>query len=288
MIETSMEKRILAIDDDAIFLRLIDQILTQKGYAVFKASNGQEGLRLLFTEKPDLVLLDVIMPRMDGWQTCQRIRELSDIPIIMLTGKQKAEEDIVRGLDCGADEYLLKPIGKRELVARVQAVLRRVELPYSPEARKSVTYADDFLSVDIADRKVTANGERVKLTPREFRLFALLIERAGHIITHKELLEKVWGWEYTNDLDYARIYISHLRQKIEPTPSLPRYIITEHGVGYYFRKAGDADHASGRHRAHAHEQGPGRRAGHLVRGPRDHVVGRDRRHGNLSLRRAHR
>jgi len=230
-------KKTLIIDDDPIFLKLVDQALTQQGYEVLKAGSGQEGLRLLFDEKPDLVLLDVVMPRMDGWQTCQRIREIADVPIIMLTGKQKAEEDVVRGLDYGADEYLFKPVGNRELVARVRAVLRRVELPSSAEARGEITYADGFLTVDIAERKIMVNGERVKLTPREFRLFALLVENAGRILTHKKLLENVWGWEYTDDLDYVRIYISHLRQKIEPDSALPRYIMTEPGVGYYFQKA---------------------------------------------------
>jgi len=230
-------KKTLIIDDDAIFLKLVDRVLTQQGYEVFTAGSGTEGLRLLFNQKPDIVLLDVAMPRMDGWQVCQRIREIADVPIIMLTGKQKAEEDVVRGLDYGADEYIFKPVGNRELVARVRAVLRRLELPSSGEATRAVTYADDFLTVDIAERKVTARGERVKLTPREFRLFALLVENAGRILTHKQLLEKVWGWEYTDDLDYVRIYISHLRQKIETDPARPRYIITEPGVGYHFQKA---------------------------------------------------
>jgi len=236
--EIVVTKKVLIIDDDPIFLRLVDQVLTHQGFEMLKAGSGQEGLRLLFSERPDIVLLDVAMPRMDGWQTCQRIREISDIPIIMLTGKQKAEEDIVRGLEYGADEYLFKPVGNRELVARVRAVLRRMELPSSAEAKREVTYADDFLAVDIAERKVMVKGERVKLTPREFRLFAFLVEKAGRILTHKELLEKVWGWEYIDDLDYVRIYISHLRQKIEPDSALPRYIMTEPGVGYYFQKAG--------------------------------------------------
>ncbi len=232
-----MTKKILTIDNDAIFLGLVDRVLSHKGFEVLKAGSGQEGLRLLFEEKPDIVLLDVAMPGMDGWQTCQRIREITDIPIIMLTGKQKAEEDIVRGLDYGADEYLFKPVGNRELVARVRAVLRRIELSSSSEVKREGSYADDFLTVDITQRKIMVAGERMKLTPREFRLFALLVENAGRILTHKELLEKVWGWEYTDDLDYVRIYISHLRQKIEPSPSLPRYIITEPGVGYSFQKA---------------------------------------------------
>ncbi len=161
-----MAKKILVIDDDPIFLRLVDQVLTDQGFEVLKAGSGQEGLRLLFAEKPDLVLLDVVMPRMDGWQTCQRIREIADVPIIMLTGKQKAEEDIVRGLDYGADEYLFKPVGNRELVATVWVVLRRVELPSSAEAPREVTYADGFLTVDIAGRKVTVKGGRVKPDPK--------------------------------------------------------------------------------------------------------------------------
>ncbi len=236
--EMVIGKKILVIDDDPVFLRLVEQVLTQKGYEVLKAGSGQEGLRVLFAHKPDIVLLDVVMPGIDGWQTCSRIRDVSDIPIIMLTGKQTAEDDIVRGLDYGADDYLLKPVGNRELAARVRAVLRRAELPPSPEAKREITYGDGFLTVDVAERKVIVNGKQVKLTPREFRLFALLVENAGRILTHKQLLEKVWGWEYTDDLDYVRIYISHLRQKIEPSPALPRYIITEPGVGYYFQKAG--------------------------------------------------
>ncbi|MCK5434960.1 MAG: response regulator transcription factor [Dehalococcoidales bacterium] len=232
-----MGNKILVIDDDPSFLRLVEQILTQQGYEVLTASSGEEGLRILFAHKPDLVLLDVVMVKMDGWQTCQRIRDISDIPIIMITGKHKAEEDIVRGLDYGADDYLIKPVGNRELIARVRAVLRRTELPPSAEARTKITYIDDFLTIDVADRKVIVNGKQVKFTPREFSLLALLVQNAGHILTHKQVLEKVWGWEYTDDLDYVRIYISHLRQKIEPVPAQPRYIITEPGVGYKFEKA---------------------------------------------------
>ena len=230
-------KKILVIDDEPAFVRLVDQVLTQKGYEVLKATSGQEGLRLLFAQRPELVLLDMVMPGMDGWETCNRIRDISDIPIIIITGKQTDEDEVVRGLDYGADDYLTKPVGRKELVARVRAMLRRAESPPSLEAKKGITYSDDFLTVDITERKVIVNGKQVKLTPREFRLFALLVENAGHILTHKQLLERVWGWEYIDDLDYVRIYISHLRQKIEPDPALPKYIITEPGVGYYFQKS---------------------------------------------------
>ena len=233
-----MAKKILIVDDEPIFVRLFEQVLTEKGYEVLKADNGRAALRLLFAHKPDLVLLDMVMPGMDGWQICSRIRDVSDIPIVILTGERKTEDDIVRGLDYGADDYLIKPIGNRELVARVQAILRRAEMPPAPDTTKGTTYSDDFLTVNIAERKVMVNGERVKLTPREFRLFAFLAENANRVLTHKQLLERVWGWDYIDDLDYVRIYISHLRQKIEPNPTLPKYVLTEPGVGYYFQKAG--------------------------------------------------
>ena len=230
-----MEKKILLIDDDPAFVRLVEHVLTQKGYEVLSASSGGEGLRLLFVHRPDLVLLDVVMPGMDGWQTCSRIRDISDVPIIMLTAHEKTEEDIVRALDYGADDYLIKPVRSRELVARVRAVMRRAELP--ARERGGITYSDGFLTVDITERRVLVNGEQVKLTPIEFRLLALLLQNAGRILTHRQLLEKVWGWEYIDDVDYVRIYVWHLRQKIEPDPSQPKYVITEPGVGYYFRKA---------------------------------------------------
>jgi len=228
-------RKILVVDDEPTFVKLISQTLTHKGYEVLTAGDGQEALRLLFANKPDLVLLDVKMPKMDGWQTCSRIRELSDVPIVMLTGKQKSEEDIVRGLDYGADDYLIKPVGSRELVARVQAMLRRAELPAPQDTERAISYSDNFLTVDVAERKVFVDGERVKLTPLEFKLLAFLLKNAGRILTHKQLLEEVWGWEYADDVDFVRIYIWHLRRKIEPDPSQPRYIVTEPRVGYYFQ-----------------------------------------------------
>jgi two-component system KDP operon response regulator KdpE len=226
--------KILVVDDEPAQLRLAEQILTGSGYAVIKAGSGEEGIRLVYEGKPDLVLLDVLMPGIDGWQTCRCIREASDVPVIMLTGKRNSEDDIVRGLECGADEYLAKPVGNRELLARVKAALRRADNSSPGKGRKNLFFSNDYLTVNITERKVTVNGLKLKLTPREFRLLALLVENSGRIMSHRQVLENVWGWEYIDDVDYVRIYISHLRQKIEIDPSQPRYILTEPGVGYYF------------------------------------------------------
>ena len=235
MANAAVTKKVLIIDDDPAFVRLVEQGLTPAGFEVLTAASGSEGLRLLFTKRPDIVLLDVVMPEMDGWQTCSRIRDITDVPVIMLTAQKNTEEDIVRGLDCGADNYLIKPVGRRELVGRVQAVMRRAELSL-PAEQKGTTFSDGYLTVDLVQRQVLVNGEQVRLTPIEFRLLALLMQNAGRILTHKQLLEGVWGWEYIDDLDYVRIYIWHLRQKIEPDQSKPKYIITEPGVGYSFHK----------------------------------------------------
>ncbi len=232
-----MAKKILVVDDEAAQLRLTEQVLVGKGYEVIKAGSAQEAIRFYYERKPDLILLDVMMPEIDGWQTCRLIREVSDVPVIMMTGKRCSEDDIVRGLECGADEYLVKPVGNRELSARVRAALRRAESPPGND-RKKVLFSDDYLSVDVAGRKVAVNGQKLKLTPREFRLLALLVENSDRVLSHQQVLEKVWGWEYIDDVDYVRIYISHLRQKIEPEPSRPRYILTEPGVGYSFHGAG--------------------------------------------------
>ncbi|MBA7682123.1 Transcriptional regulatory protein WalR [subsurface metagenome] len=231
-----MTKKILVVDDEPAQLRLAEQVLKSNGYQVILANSGQESLRIIVDQKPDLVLLDVMMAGIDGWQTCSCIREFTDIPIIMLTGKRTDEDDIVRGLECGADEYLAKPLGNRELLARVRSALRRAEQPSYLEKKEKTVYSDDYLIVDVEERRVEVNGERLKLTPREFRLLALLIENADHVLSHQQVLENVWGWEYIDDVDYVRIYISHLRQKIEPDTSQPKYILTEPGVGYSFHK----------------------------------------------------
>ena len=232
-----MSKKILIVDDEPAQVRVFTQLLTSNGYSVLKASSGREAIRSVHEKKPDLILLDVIMPEMDGWQTCSLIRDISEIPIIMLTGKRNSEEDVVHGLECGADDYLAKPVGNRELLARVKATLRRAEKP-SSDKKKNTQFSNGYFAINVMERKVTVNGERLRLTPREFRLLALLVDNADRIVSHQQVLENVWGWEYIDDVDYVRIYVSHLRQKIEPDPSQPRYILTEPGVGYYFCSKG--------------------------------------------------
>lgn len=239
MLITKTERpKILIIDDNPSFVKMLKQVIARKGYEVLTAGSGQEGLRLLFEKRPQVVLLDVAMPQMDGWEVCRRIRDISDVPVVMLTGQRIDEHDIVTGLDHGADEYLIKPVGNNELIARLRAILRRTAAQNGNEIRNGVTYSDSYLTVDISQRIITTDGKRIKLTPREFRLFALLLRHANQIVTHHQLLENVWGWEYTDDVDYVRIYISHLRHKIEPDTANPQYIITEPGVGYFFRKVG--------------------------------------------------
>ncbi len=231
-----MLEKILIVDDDPAQIRMASTLLGASGFKTLKASNGREAVRVVVEDKPDLILLDIMMPELDGCETCRLIRELSKVPVIMLTGQRKSEEDIVHGLDCGADEYLAKPVGNRELLARIKATLRRND-KFTDNNKKKTFFTNDYLTVNVSERKVVVNGERLKLTPHEFRLLALLVENADRIMSHQQVLEHVWGFEYVDDVDYVRIYVSHLRQKIEPKPSAPTYIMTEPGVGYYFRSA---------------------------------------------------
>jgi two-component system KDP operon response regulator KdpE len=227
-------EKILVVDDDPAQLRMVSSLLNANGLKALRANGGREAVRMTVNDKPDLIILDVVMPELDGWETCRLIRGQSDVPVIMMTGRRRTEEDIVRGLDCGADEYLYKPVGDRELLARIKAALRRSMKTPVRNIPPKACYSDQYLTVDVPERKVFVNGERLKLTPREFRLLALLVENTDKILSHKQVLENVWGYEYVNDVDYVRIYVSHLRRKIEPNPSVPKYILTEQGVGYYF------------------------------------------------------
>jgi two-component system KDP operon response regulator KdpE len=231
-----MEKtKVLVVDDDPALLPLIMNTFAREGYEVYSAGDGKEALREFFAHHPDLVILDIMMPRMDGWETCRRIREVSEVPIIMLTARGQ-EEDVVRGLDYGADDYLTKPFSIKVLLAHARAVLRRAALPPLGE-EEATTYADDYLTMNFKERRVTVDGETIKLTPTEYRLLAYLVQNDGRWLTFREILQNVWGWEYQDDVDYVRVYVWHLRQKLEEDPKNPQYIQTETGVGYRFEGA---------------------------------------------------
>lgn len=228
---------ILVIDDDKLITRMIEDKLTGAGYTVHVAHDGQDGLRRMYVHHPDLIILDLMMPKMDGWTTCRRIREVSNVPIIMLTA-QNRPQDIIRGLDEGADEYVTKPFELGVLLARVRAVLRRAALSSVAAYKEEVAYSDAYLTFNPVDRRMTVNGELVKLSPTEYNLLALLIKNTGRVLLYRDLLEQVWGWEYIDDVDYLRVYVWHLRRKLEPDPKEPRYVLTEHGVGYRFEGVG--------------------------------------------------
>ena len=225
------EKLILVVDDEPRMVRFVRMNLELEGYQVTEAGSGLETLEKVRDELPDLVVLDVMMPEMDGFETLARLREISTVPVIMLTVKGD-EEDRIRGLRLGADDYVIKPFSPRELASRIRAVLRRAEMP-SP-VPKTTTQIDDRLEIDFRQREVIVDGKRVRLRPTEYRLLYHLVNNAGWVMTHEMLLSKVWGYEYRDETGLLRLYITYLRQKIEPDLSHPRYIITERGVGYRF------------------------------------------------------
>jgi DNA-binding response OmpR family regulator len=224
-------KRILVVDDEPRMIDFIRMNLELEGFQVFEARNGIEALESIRTKLPDLVILDIMMPQLDGFETLRMLREFSTIPVIMLTAKGE-EDDKVRGLELGADDYVTKPFGPRELSSRVRAVLRRLDIPATPN--QAILKIDDYLSIDFNQREVIVGGKRIKLRPTEYRLLYHLIENAGWTVTHEQLLAKVWGYEYRDEAHYVRLYVNYLREKIEPDPSNPRYILTERGVGYRF------------------------------------------------------
>jgi two-component system KDP operon response regulator KdpE len=229
-------KKILVIDDDINLCQLIKYTFMGLGAEVYTAINGQEGIRQFFNHRPDLVLLDIRMPIMDGWETCKEIRKLSHVPIIMLTTFHR-DDEVVRGLNLGADDYVSKPFDSKVLIARTMAALRRAELP--SETRKPISYNDNYLVVDLENRRVHVYGRPVKLSAREYDLLTLLLTNAGRVLTYEQILDRVWGWEYRDNTDYIHVYLSHLRRKIEQDPKNPRYLITEHGIGYRFEKPQD-------------------------------------------------
>ncbi len=224
-------KRILVVDDEPRMRRFMHMNLDLEGYHVIEASNGLEAITRVREDLPALVLLDVMMPEMDGFEALRMIREISNVPVIMLTVKSD-EEDKVRGLELGADDYVTKPFGPREMASRIKAVLRRAEMPTSSD--QSIIKVDDRFQIDFNHRQVVVDGEAIKLRPTEYRLLYHLVNNAGWTMPHETLLAKVWGHEYRDETHYLRLYITYLRHKIEEDPSNPEYIHTERGVGYRF------------------------------------------------------
>jgi DNA-binding response OmpR family regulator len=228
---SSSRRRILVVDDEPRMIHFIQLNLEHDGFKVIEATSGSEALEQYRDHLPDLILLDVMMPDLDGFETLRLIREISNVPVIMLTAKGE-EEDRVRGLELGADDYITKPFSPRELLSRVRAVLRRTEMPGKPV--HEVIEVDDRLKIDFDRREVWVEGELVKLRPTEYRLLYHLVKNAGWVVPHEQLLAKVWGYEYRDETHYLRLYINYLRKKLEEDPSNPRYILTERGVGYRF------------------------------------------------------
>ena len=226
------EKKVLVIDDDVLLARLIEHNLSLIEVEVLKAYNGYDGISIVRSEKPDLVILDIVLPDIDGWEVLQRIRQVSKVPIIMLTIKE-SEDDIVQALNHGADDYCTKPVGMAELSARVQAIFRRAELY---QARDQVEFADHLLKINLSEQRVLKDGEEVRLTPTEFNLVHYLLTKAGRFIKPKEILSQVWGQEYVDDVDLLRTCIWQLRRKLEPDPAQPRYILNRPGFGYMFNR----------------------------------------------------
>ncbi len=222
---------ILAVDDEPHVLRLIKANLESSNYKVLTATDGEEAIHTVESEVPDLLILDIMLPQMDGYTVCGRIREFSSVPIIMLTARS-AQVDLVHGFEVGADDYLTKPFDVTELLMRVQAVLRRSKWPEEVITRHG--FKAGPIEIDFAQHRVTVDGQAVKLTPTEYRLLAYLTSNANRVIIHRELLRAVWGPEYGDETEYLRVYVRYLRQKLEPDPSTPRYLLTQPGAGYMF------------------------------------------------------
>lgn len=228
----SKEKTILVVDDQPALVRLVRDNLESRQFRVTHASDGAKALDIVENEKPDLVILDVMMPGMDGYEVCRRIREFSTVPIIMLTARNE-QESLIQGFEAGADDYVTKPFHANELLARVEAVLRRSE--YQEVNKYSPTFSCGDISIDFVRHEVMKAGEVKNLTPTEYRLLYYLATNAGRVMLHSDLLTKVWGPEYSGATDYLRVYVRHLRSRLETKDSEPVYILTVPGVGYVLK-----------------------------------------------------
>ncbi len=225
---------LLLIDDDDNLTELLAAYLQNQGYSVKVARNGIEGLRAMFDARPNLIILDVTMPLQDGWDILARIREVSDLPVIMLTARDE-EPDVLRGFSLGADDYITKPFSFAQLGARITAVLSRVER--TDEYPSKLAQGD--IVIDLRTRQVWRDQSEIRLTPTEFKLLVVLMHHRGEVISSEDLVQEVWGPQYAGEVGYVRRYVWHLRQKLEPDPEQPRYIHNERGYGYRFLVAED-------------------------------------------------
>lgn len=234
-----MEKTILVIEDEQNINDILTFSLGKDGYKTLSALDGITGLEMALTENPDLILLDVMLPGLDGWEVCKKVREHSQVPIIMLTAKED-EVDKVLGLELGADDYITKPYSMRELAARIKANLRRSaamqQSAADEKAESQDTIVSGELSINVERYEVSKNGEIIDITLREFELLKFLAMQPDKIFSREKLLENVWGYEYYGDVRTVDVTVRRLREKIEDDPSMPKYIITKRGVGYYFNK----------------------------------------------------
>lgn len=245
---------ILTADDDPQLLRLVSRNLELEDYEVITASNGQQALEIIETQTPDLVLLDVMMPKMDGFTVCQRVREFSAVPIILITARGQ-DQDKVRGLDLGADDYLTKPFSIDELLARVRAVLRRGQFSAGErtQAMNAIGTIGELV-IDYHQRLVTLAGRELPLTPTEYRLLAYLAQNAGRIVTQDLLLEQIWGAEYVGESHMLQVNVNRLRRKIEPDPAHPRYILTKVGIGYQLANTANTRQPSASEQSKSHPE----------------------------------
>lgn len=225
------DRLILVVDDEPRMISFMRMNLELEGCRVISATNGREALERARDDMPDLILLDIMMPGMDGFEVLRRLRESTSVPVIVLTAKDD-EDDRIRGLELGADDYMGKPFAQRELVSRIRAVLRRHLI--QPPVQQTQLRIDDHLMIDFGKREVYVDSKPITLRPTEYRLLYHLVQNAGWVMSHETLLAKVWGPEYRDESHYLRLYVTYLRQKIEPDPAHPRYILTERGVGYRF------------------------------------------------------
>ena len=231
MPEEFERRKILVVDDEERMVRFIRMNLEHDGFIVSEAFNGKQAISKMRDVNPDIILLDVMMPDVDGFDVLETIREVTNVPVIMLTAKGE-EDDRVRGLELGADDYVTKPFSPRELVSRIKAVLRRTE--GATGSMHGVIEVDERLKIDFDRREIWLEGKLVKLRPTEYRLLFHLVQNTGWVVSHDQLLQKVWGYEYRDEPHYVRLYINYLRQKLEKDPANPKYILTERGVGYRF------------------------------------------------------